>query len=182
MLGLFNDFIYININIFNKGTYMKTLILFLWRLLLSLMVVVPLFFITCERLDASEIKVRELSLELGKYTSTASRDVYLDTPNTGPLATRVNLNWNLDLACGYYPSICLYWDNKIHSKTSEDRFRYVGWEFSAGLDFGRLQIYYNHFSQHMLEQIPEGFEKKGAHVFPVEDIVMARFVFIGKAR
>ena len=66
-------------------------------------------------------KVRELSLELGRYTGEASRDVYLNTPTTGALYAQTNLNWDVDLICAYRGDVCWFWNNKIHSKTGQSR-------------------------------------------------------------
>jgi hypothetical protein len=137
---------------------------------------------SCNKAQAEVFKVRELSLELGQYTSLAPRDAYLDTPRTGALTHQVNLNWNIDLACGYNPTICWFWDNKIESKAGAGRFRMVGWVFENGLTFGKLDIFYYHHSQHMLEQIANDLYKDTSHKYPVEDAYMLRFNFIKDRR
>jgi hypothetical protein len=116
--------------------------------------------------------VRELSFEMGKYTSDRARDSYLLTPQSGPLLHRTAMNWNVDLWCGVEPQICWFWDNTVLGKASQSRYRFVSWEFSNGLSFGPIDIYYYHHSQHMLEGVREDIK------FPVEDVYMVRLNFI----
>lgn len=146
------------------------------KVLLVLIFILAMFscmmYCTSQAEGAEYPKARDLHLDLGVYTSEASRDAYLDTPKTGALYAKMDLTWNLDLTCGYYPKICWYFDNTIHSKAGQNHFRHVGWEWQMGLDFGKYQLYYYHYSQHMMEQVSA--DRK----FPVEDAYMIRFNFL----
>lgn len=119
---------------------------------------------------------KNLSLDIGAFTSQSSREPYLNTPKTGALYSKLDLNWDVDLACGFNKEICLYWDNTIHSLTGQSRFRYVSWEFRMGFDFGRVALFYYHHSEHALDEVP--VDRK----FPVADAYMIRFNFIKDGR
>ncbi len=128
----------------------------------------------CSEVTRAEVfEVRELSFEAGKYTSNKARDSYLLTPGSGALLHRTLINWDVDLWCSYLDEVCLFWDNKVHAKASESRYRLVGWEFETGLHLGKVDIFYYHHSQHMLDQIREDNYK-----FPVEDAITIRLNFI----
>ena len=125
---------------------------------------------------AEYLRPRNLSLDIGSFTSQASREPYLNTPETGALYSKMDINWDVDLACGYYPKICFFWDNTIHSLTGQSRFRYVSWEFRSGLDFGKIRLYYYHHSEHALDEVPP--DRK----FPVADAYMVRINFLRNGR
>jgi hypothetical protein len=144
---------------------------------LAIITVIPL---ECSRAQAQTqvFKVRELSLDVGAYTSKAARDSYLDTPKTGELTHLLNLNWNVDLVCGSYSEVCFFWDNQIESKAGAGRFRMVGWEFESGIAMGKVDILYYHHSQHMMEQISNSTYIDTTRKYPVEDAVVLRLNFI----
>jgi hypothetical protein len=145
-----------------------------------LMVLGPLFFVvmTCDtRASAAEfLTPRNLSLDLGAFTSQAAREPYLNTPASGALYSKLDLNWDVDLACTSGSELCLFWDNTIHSLTGQSRFRYVSWEFRTGLDLGRVELFYYHHSEHALDEIP--VDRK----FPVADAYMVRINFLREVK
>lgn len=116
------------------------------------------------------LKARDLSLGIAKY-GEGSRDLYLMTPETGQLKAKLDLTWNTDILKA--DNFSLYWDNQIHSKASEARFRHVGWEYETGLDLGKIQIFHWHYSQHMMEQI-----RLDNKEYPVEDTYGIRLHFL----
>jgi hypothetical protein len=123
--------------------------------------------------SAEYFLVRDLSFEAGKYTSGQARDAYLLTPQTGELLHKTAINWDVDLLCGSTPTICWFWNNKVEAKASQAKYRHVSWTFENGINFGPVDLYYFHQSQHMLE----GKREDGVK-FPVEDLYMIRLNFI----
>ena len=146
-----------------------------WMVYLGLWAVL-MYCNTPQARAAEFLKPKNLSLDLGAFTSQASREPYLNTPESGALYSKLDLNWDIDLACGYYPSICFIWDNTIHSLAGQNRFRYVSWEFRTGLDFGRIELFYYHHSEHALDEGPP--DRK----FPVADAYMVRINFLREGR
>jgi hypothetical protein len=91
----------------------------------------------------------------------------------------MDLQWDVDLVCGFGKELCLFMDNIVDSKASENRFRYVSWNYNIGLDMGKVQVSYWHKSEHMFENEPNPeLFSKSTNKFPVQDAVMVRFFFI----
>jgi len=119
--------------------------------------------------------VRDVSFEGGKY-SGGDRDAYLGTPHTFQLSHYTAINWDVDLACLYHNDICMFWNNKIDGKSSKAAYKYASWEFSSGFATKYVDIYYQHHSEHILE------EERASKTFPIENMVMFRFKFINHPR
>ena len=122
------------------------------------------------------LTVRELSFEAGKFTNDAVRNSYLETPNSFVLSHRTAVTWNVDLLCMYYGDICVFWNNKVEGLASQAAYKYVSWDFTSGVAFKYLDIYYAHKSEHILE------EERPAKTFPVSDTIMFKLKFIDQPR
>ena len=120
--------------------------------------------------------VRELSFEGGKYTNNVVRNAYLNTPKSFVLSHRTAVNWNVDLMCMYSTDICFFWNNKVEGLASEAAYKYVAWDFTSGVTFRYIDIYYAHKSEHILE------EERPSKAFPVSDSIMFKLKFIFKPR
>jgi hypothetical protein len=151
----------------NKYVYFTICRLAFWAAIIALLAA------WAARSEGAEyLRAKNLSLDVGTFTSQATREPYLNTPQSGALYSKLDLNWDVNLACGYYPKVCWFWDNTVHSLTGQNRFRYVSWEFRNGLDFGPFMLYYFHHSEHSLdEDVPD-------RKFPVADAYMVRINFI----
>lgn len=151
-----------------------------WTIVFLSMAAVPIILIITDVAEGAEfLKPRNLSWGLGSYTSKATRDAYLNTPETGPLVGKMDLQWDVDLVCGFGKELCLFMDNIIDSKASENRFRYVSWNYNIGLDMGKIQVSYWHKSEHMFESEPNPtLFSQSTNKFPVQDSIMIRFFFI----
>jgi hypothetical protein len=68
--------------------------------------------------------------------------------------------------------MCLFWDNKILSKSSQAAFKYVAWDFQVGVAFKMMDVYYFHKSEHVFE------EERPAKTYPIQDALMIRLKFI----
>jgi hypothetical protein len=101
------------------------------------------------------VELRELSIQYKRYNEGTRYPYMMTKPNDG-----LNLKMDIDVIGG------LYFDNRIVSNTDDGQYRFVGWNFQVGLRlFPALRIQYEHFSQHLMEQV------NPATRFPVEDSI-----------
>lgn len=128
----------------------------------GLILVVFLLFIT-GIVKADFVEVDKLYIETEKMTST-NRGYYLPK-NSEP---KYNFNLGLNMTDGLG---ILYSDNKISSTTDQSQFRYISLDTEFGLNTTiGLQIYYRHYSGHMLDAYEQGSER-----FPQENVIGIRF-------
>ena len=124
--------------------------------------------------------VRKAAIEEGAYMGGANYDPYLqiDNPNEH-LANTTNMIMNVDLLCSPTNMYCLYWDNKIASKSTNIQYRFVSWEFSFGFAFGEhLELEAHHLSVHELDK----HNSQEYHTYPVENVFQINMNFINKPR
>lgn len=104
--------------------------------------------------DFEVIKLREASVKYQKFADN-NYAPYFDKPQKERLSLVVNSDL---LKYGF-------WNNRVHGTTTEDQYRWVGWNFQVGVRlFRQLDVQYEHHSQHAMDY------NIGAH-FPVEDSV-----------
>ena len=126
--------------------------------------------------DNPVFKVRELSFGAGKYTNDNVRDSYLGTPKTFVLSHKTDVTFNVDLLCAYQNDFCFFFNNKVEGQASSAAYKYVSWDFQLGLATPYIDLYYDHKSEHVLE------EDRPAKAFPVQDAIMFRLKFVAKPR
>lgn len=110
------------------------------------------------------LDIDQMYVEYKRYK--AVRDPYFDSDKYSFRDGGVFVN---DLRLLEY----LYWHNKLHfdEDAYTNQIKHVGWEYEAGVDFGRVQAGAYHHSRHCTE-CAEGQK------FPVEDAYIMRFHFI----
>lgn len=140
---------------------------FLYNFAKVLMVVGPLIFaaMMCAEKDAraaSFFELRKAAIEGGSYLGT-NHDFLLELDRPGErLQHTTDLIMDIDLACSYYDEVCLYFNNTVLSKASNEQYRGVGWSFKVGLALGRyLEIGWRHLSTHAIDRSPGGFARFG---------------------
>lgn len=118
-------------------------------------------------------QLREVSLSFRNYFPGGVNPLitYNGLPDRH-LDKDVDVNLSIDLFRYFY------WNNLIHSTTDKDsngsgQFRLIGWQFSLGVDFGRMWDWlpvmfgYAHHSQHLLDYA-------SPYHFPVQDALEIR--------
>lgn len=126
--------------------------------------------------DNTVFKVRELSFGAGKYTNDGVRDSYLGTPKTFVLSHKTDVMFNVDLLCAYQNDFCFFFNSKVEGQASQAAYKYVSWDFQTGLATPYIDLYYDHKSEHVLE------EDRPAKAFPIQDAIMIRLKFVAKPR
>ena len=81
------------------------------------------------------------SIELGQFLSNSR---LLELPERP--SNFIGLNLLL------IPVAPLYWNNRVHALSVGEHVRWVGWHFELGLGFDRLDLYFDHNSQHALDR------------------------------
>lgn len=86
-----------------------------------------------------------------------------ELPNTDVPKERLDVGINLGfLKYGYF-------NNTIHSLTSQDQFRLISWEYQAGVHVGSIaDVYLEHRSEHLLDE-------QGTSRFPVQNLYGVKF-------
>jgi hypothetical protein len=81
--------------------------------------------------------------------------------------------FNLDLLS--YDRYRLYWNNRAHMDNTNSQVRQVGWEWEMGLSVPKLDVFYHHHSQHLLDE-------DSTLKFPLENKYGIRFNFYKRER
>ncbi len=158
----------------DDSTFDKVLIITLC--VVSFLSVMVMYCVPTRAHGETLFKVRELSFGLGKFTHDGVRDSYLNTPNDFVLSHKTDVVFNVDLLCAYHSDICLFFNNKIEGMASQAAYKYVSWDFQTGIAFPYIDLYYDHKSEHILE------EERAAKQFPIADSIVLRMKFIIKPR
>ena len=122
--------------------------------------------------DQKVLELEEASITLNQFLPGGSYPLITEN-GLSNRALDKELNLNLNMSVFKYG----FWDNRIHSMTDSgtngDRgqFRLIGWNFKLGVHLGkRFDIYYEHFSQHLLDaQFKWGR-------FPVQDSIGIKLI------
>lgn len=78
---------------------------------------------------------------------------------------QLNLIWNVDVGP-------VFMENDIDTRTRNDRFRYVAWEYKLGVHLGQhVDVLWHHRSEHAMDI----YRKQ----YPVRDSYGVRFKFMG---
>lgn len=105
-----------------------------WRQLL-----IALIGFGCIALAKAE--VTDLSIDWQQYFGTIRM---LEVPSTNE-AQALGLNLDLEI---YGP---IYWKNRVHSISTPNQFKWVGWQFELGARLASAELFYAHHSQHTFE-------------------------------
>ncbi len=123
--------------------------------------------------------LRKAAIEGGRYYGT-NHDFFLelDNANGERLQHTTDLIMNADIICLEYDQICMFWDNKIASKASNQQYRYVAWDFRLGFALGRhIELGWKHLSGHELDRKTNPFSR-----YVLENIVFIQFKWHDKPR
>ena len=111
--------------------------------------------------DFHLIDVDKVYVDYMHYTYAAEPFMY----NAGYTPTnRLDVHLDLKLFDGIG-----FIDNMIHSETDQSQYRVVGWNYRMGAHVGNnLDIYFEHYSQHLLDSPtvgPNSFDALGVRVY-----------------
>lgn len=103
-----------------------------------------------------------------------------DNPNDPEAGTYDFEHWLYGAATGFdlnlirYKELRLYWDNLVHMKGTNHQVRHVGWEWKLGINIipGKVDIYYHHHSQHVLER-----DREPHSGYPLLDELVLKMTF-----
>jgi hypothetical protein len=112
------------------------------------------------------VTINKLYLE-GEKNVMANRNYFLPQDES----PKYNLNLGLKLDVHRF----LYLDNKVSSTTNDNQFRFVGLESEIGASKFGADLYFSHFSGHLLDA-------HSARRFPQENVIGVRFNLIGGGR
>ena len=131
-----------------------------------------------EELSKSKYRLLELeqfSLKFARFG--CNRD--LQTPNLDcyEYVGRVAAEFDLRLLNDW-----LYWNNEVHGEGTRSKFETMGWHYELGLDLGKVQLFWEHHSRHVMDReqpyywddpISSWHQAK----YPVEDSYGIRLIF-----
>jgi len=111
--------------------------------------------------QADEVRfgeLRELSMEYFRIAN--HRDSYFSYADQGDDLPREHwyygtaVKFDLDLV--RFRDVAVHWRNRVEGLSTNTQFRSVAWEFRWGVNLGdRVELFYDHLSQHCLECEPE---------------------------
>lgn len=124
------------------------------------------------------MKLRKAAIEGGAYQG-ANHNAYMLIDNQDErLQHEATMLMNIDLACTTFSEICMFWDNAIVGKASNQQFRQVGWDFRLGFAIGsHLELGYHHLSEHELDRRSNPDIK-----YPLENVAYIQLKFWDKPR
>lgn len=121
------------------------------------------------------LDLEQTSLTIAKFG--CNRD--LQTPDIGcyQYRGRVAIEFDLRLLNDW-----LYWNNRVHGEGTDGQFQTVGWYYELGLDLGKVQLFWQHHSRHVMDREQpyywdERRETWKRAKFPVEDSYGIRLIF-----
>jgi hypothetical protein len=114
-------------------------------------------------LGADILRVNAVSVDV--YKVKYYRDSYTDE-DEGKFTKAGSFNLNLGI------TDWIFIDNRLHLMGTDAQVRHAGWEYRAGFDFGAIEVFWHHHSQHVMER------ERGPHEFPVYDFIGARIHFL----
>lgn len=115
---------------------------FLHSILILIGMLVPSFSEARPKL----IELKEAYVDYMHY-GYAREPFFLD----GQIPTsRLDINFNLD-----FLNRIVYLNNMVHSETDQSQYRKIGWNYRFGIHiWDILDLYFEHFSQHLLDAVP----------------------------
>lgn len=132
-----------------------------------------------QKLCADEsFTLRKFDFELGKYTGGDYDGFILDTLPTERLDVRPVIRFDIDLYCTSLDEFCVYFNNEITGKSTNVQYRYVNWIIDGGFSFKNIDFFYQHESQHLLENEGHG----GHRGYPNENWAGIRLKFVNNPR
>jgi len=138
-----------------------------------------LLMVSCGADAAEGFVLRKAAISDGQYMGT-NRNSYmlLDDKETGErLAHATTMTMDIDLICTSFNELCMYWDNDVIGKASNQQYRQISWSFRFGFAIGRyLEFGYRHLSEHILDQ---SARETG---YPLENTIELQFKFVESPR
>jgi len=134
---------------------------------IAVVIGLTLLLVCCsEPIEAADlVELNEVSIQYKNFVSDG-RDL-LVYPEVHREALSLNVNTN-------FLSV-LFWNNSIHTITTEAQYRSVGLESRLGVRISRyLEVSYYHFSQHLLDRASATLPR-----FPVSDAVEVKLIIYG---
>ena len=113
-------------------------------------VTIGLFFGACSA-QAKSLVLRKMNFEVGRYVGNDYDGYVLREKPNEQLDTRPMVDFDLDLLCDSDEEICLYFNNKVTGKSTNAQYRFVGWGINSGFAFKKIDFFFQHESQHLLD-------------------------------
>lgn len=99
-------------------------------------------------IHALAVELRDLSIEIRKYPG---KTYFAQLPDE-TVREEVAVIFDIQLAG------CLYWWNRIHGSSTDSQFRWIGWNHALSCRLEKLELFYEHHSEHALDRTrPEHF-------------------------
>jgi hypothetical protein len=117
----------------------------------------------CTRAEGAEFfELRKAAIEGGQYYGV-NRDYFLQLDNEKGerLQHTTDLLMDIDVMCVEQEAACIFWNNKIASKASNQQYRSVAWDFKVGISFRSLDIGWHHTSLHELDRKTNPYARFG---------------------
>lgn len=99
-------------------------------------------------------------------------DPYFDTLPLGEY-------WTYGIAAGFdltfveYKDFRWYWNNRVEGDTTNYQFRRVAWKYDFGFSYSKVDFFWNHRSEHLLDMEHKTF-------YPLSDRFGVRLYFYGR--
>jgi len=110
-------------------------------------------------------KLRKCSLGVAKIADYRNEDFVVEGE---PWARLVELNWDVDML--RYRDFGLFWDNTVEGRSTESQFRQVGWRYELGIAINRVNVFWRHHSQHVMDY-------RAPHRFPLRNEYGVEFIW-----
>jgi hypothetical protein len=138
-------------------------------------IVLVAIFQTCQ-VQAETLAMRKFNFELGKYSDT-SRDGYvLQEKPKERLEMRPKIAFDFDWYCTSDTQFCAYLNQEVIGKSTTNQYRFVSWIIEGGFALGKVEFFYWHQSQHMLEAVALNGK------YPNENVAGVRLKLINNPR
>lgn len=152
-----------------------------WQL--ALYFLVPLYYaqpVIAEDLEDFRSKYRLIELEQFSLSFTkfgCNRDHQTPDLDCYEYRGRVATEFDLRLFNDW-----LYWNNRVHGEGTEAKFETMGWHYELGLDLGKIQLFWEHHSRHVLDREQPYYWDERRDTwrqvkYPVEDSYGVRLIF-----
>ena len=139
---------------------------------LLLWLIAILMLAMCQKtFGADYFVLRKAAIEGGKYAGT-NHNYFLELDRPGEqLQHTTKMLMNIDLLCISNDNACIFWNNLIDSKATNQQYRYVAWNYRLGLSLGKhIEMGWHHISEHELDRKSSDFAR-----FGLENVLFVEF-------
>lgn len=127
-----------------------------------------------DRAKASDIRLLDLEkFDMEYYKIDTYRDNYAPyaEPNQPGESWKDGAAVDFNLTLAAYKDYRLYLDNHVHMEDTDVQVRHVGWQWEAGFDLDKANLFWYHHSQHVLDDSIQGRQ------YPLENFYGLRVIF-----